>query len=123
MLFRSTGFGSPLAFPGGISGALVVGLMRNLLIKWNVKHVHLAGLTEPIGTVLIGAPLSSLLVQALIAAGTSFFSVAIPTLTWMSLFAASCIPGAVVGWLLILTLYKAGISYRNYIANPKTTSD
>jgi energy coupling factor transporter S component ThiW len=115
----ATGYGSPLAFPGGISGALIVGLVRNLLIKMKVKRVHLAALAEPLGTIFIGAPLSSLLVQALIAAGTTFFKVSIPTLTWMGLFAASCIPGAIIGWSLVLILEKAGFSYHNYLINPE----
>lgn len=110
----STGIGSPLAFPGGISGALIVGLTRNLLIKLNSKHVHFAGLSEPIGTIFIGAPLSNLLMQGLIAIGDPTFAAVKPVVVLMGIFAASCIVGAIIGWLLLIVMQKAGISYTNY---------
>ncbi len=91
----STGIGSILAFPGGMFGALIVGMVKLIITKWDGKKVKLAALTEPIGTVLIAAPISGVIVNT-----------SIPTMMW--LFALSCIPGCVMGWLLLYAVEKKG---------------
>src|SRR6056297_3485436 len=55
----STGIGTVLAFPGGLTGAFVVGLVQYTLKKREGIKTHWAALTEPIGTVFLGAIISS----------------------------------------------------------------
>jgi energy coupling factor transporter S component ThiW len=98
----SVGIGSILAFPGGMSGALTVGLARNLILKKFPKKIKFSAFAEPIGTVFIGATISS-------------FIIPVPMMTFWWLFALSCIPGALLGWLIIISLEKAG--YIDYFYN------
>ena len=98
------GIGSILAFPGGMSGALIVGLSRNLMIKLlkdrlSPKKLNYAALTEFIGTVFIGATISH-------------FIIPVPMLTFWWLFALSCVPGSILGWMVLETL--RGTSYYEY---------
>lgn len=91
------GVGTLLAFPGGIPGAIVVGLAyRTWRHSW-------AGLLEPLGTGPVGATLGSLLVAPL------FMGKAIPLATLLPLFLASSVPGAVLGWLVLQALARARI--------------
>ncbi len=91
------GVGTLLAFPGGIPGAIVVGLAyRTWRHSW-------AGLLEPFGTGPVGATLGSLLVAPL------FMGKAIPLATLLPLFLASSVPGAVLGWLVLQALARARI--------------
>ncbi len=99
------GLGSIHAFHGGISGAVVVGISAHILRKKKPKHVELAALTEPIGTVFIGGTIAYLIVP---------FGGIIGLLYWWGLFAASCIPGCILGYLMLKTLRKAGISWEDY---------
>ena len=55
----SLGIGSLYAFPGGISGAIVVGLIAELISKKNDKFRVHAALFEPVGTIFIGGTISS----------------------------------------------------------------
>jgi energy coupling factor transporter S component ThiW len=61
---NSLGIGTIYAFPGGIPGGIIVGLFYALFKKLlrSKKKVMFAALTEPIGTILIGATLSLFLV-------------------------------------------------------------
>lgn len=88
----SLGTGTLFAFPGSPFGAIAVGLAYMLLRRDE------AALFEPVGTVLIGAPLGALLISPFLgeSAGGAF--------ALMTLFAASCIPGAVIGYLLLKAL-------------------
>ncbi len=90
------GVGTPLAFPGGIPGALVVGLAYRV---WRRPWV---GLLEPLGTGPVGATLGALIVAPAV------MGKAIPLATLQSLFLASSIPGAVLGVLLLKVLERAG---------------
>ena len=91
------GSGSLHAFPGGIPGALVVGLVYKY-----VKNTDLAALTEPIGTVVIGATLSAFIVAPYLGHPQ--------VLTiWWTAFAASSIPCAVLGFIVLLALRGLGI--------------
>jgi energy coupling factor transporter S component ThiW len=92
------GLGTLYAFPGGIPGALVVGLLYRY-----VRRADVAGLAEPLGTVVIGATLSALVLapgqgHAL---ALSFFWVA---------FAASSIPGSVLGYVVLKAMRRLGVA-------------
>ncbi|MGH3089082.1 MAG: energy coupling factor transporter S component ThiW [Rubrobacteraceae bacterium] len=93
----SLGTGSLFAFPGSPFGAIVVGLAY-MLIKRDE-----AALFEPVGTVLIGATLGALLISPFIGeAAGGYAALAIS-------FALSSIPGAVVGYLVLKALRRAGV--------------
>ncbi len=97
-IFRSsTGFGTILAFPGGMCGALVVGLFQIILIRKKPKYVHYAALTEPIGTIFIGGTIAS-------------FIKILPFWTFWLGFAVSSIPGCILGWIILKILFRSGIS-------------
>ena len=92
------GLGTLYAFPGSIPGALVVGLLHRY-----VRATDYAGLAEPLGTVVVGATLSALLVapwqgQSLT---LSFFWVA---------FAASSIPGSILGVVVLKAMRYLGVA-------------
>lgn len=93
----SLGTGSLFAFPGSPFGALAVGLLYRF---WRRDE---AALSEPLGTVFVGAPLGALLISPLLeeAAGG--------LLALMAAFAASCVPGAIIGYVLLKALRRSGI--------------
>lgn len=90
----SLGTGSLFAFPGSPFGAIAVGLAYRLLRRDE------AALFEPVGTVLVGAPLGALLISPLIGESAGGL------VALMIAFAASCIPGAIIGYLLLKALRK-----------------
>jgi energy coupling factor transporter S component ThiW len=92
--------GSIHAFHGGMSGAVIVGLFSYILWKKTPKYVEVAALTEPIGTVFIGGTIAQII--APLGGIEGLF-------TWWGLFAASCIPGSIIGFIILLTLKKARI--------------
>jgi energy coupling factor transporter S component ThiW len=92
------GLGTLHAFPGGIPGALVVGLVYRY-----VKRTDLAALTEPLGTVVIGATISALVVAPYL--GKSFTIV-----FWWVAFGASSIPGSIIGFLALKSLRLTGMT-------------
>ncbi len=96
----SFSIGSIFAFPGGIPGALVVGLARYIFVgKFNSK-VHLAAFFEPLGTIFIGGTISAAMSIFL----PALSEISVFTLWW--LFALSCIPGAILGWLILVAIQK-----------------
>ena len=92
----SIGTGSLFAFPGSPFGAIAVGLAYKFLRRDE------AALFEPLGTVLVGAPLGALLISPFLgeAAGGLF--------ALMVAFALSSIPGTVIGYLVIKALRGTG---------------
>ena len=93
----ATGMGSIYAFPGSPFGALVVAFMYKLTKKDS------AALTEPVGTVVIGATISALLIAP-------FFTQNAPTVWFFwTAFAASCIPGAVLGYGIVKILRRTHV--------------
>mgnify|MGYP000005720816 CR=1 FL=1 len=96
MIRNALGLGTIYAFPGGIPGALVVGFLRNYL-----KNDY-AALTEPLGTVVIGATISALLFAPWQGHpfSLSFF--------WIA-FAASSIPGSILGFTVLKALRRTGV--------------
>ncbi len=93
---NAIGTGTLFAFPGGIPGALVVGLVYRWIRRdW-------AGLMEPIGTGFIGVPLIVLILGPIM--GKEFaFSLFFPV------FMVSSVPGTVLGYLLLKALRKAKV--------------
>jgi energy coupling factor transporter S component ThiW len=60
----SLGIGTIYAYPGGVFGGLVVGFAYRVLRRLlGGRRALISALTEPIGTLLIGAPLSLLIVS------------------------------------------------------------
>jgi energy-coupling factor transport system ATP-binding protein len=92
------GVGTLLAFPGGIPGALVVGIAHAL---WRRPW---AGLLEPLGTGILGATIGSFFVAPV------FMGRAFPVATLMPLFLASSVPGAILGVLALRALGRAGVT-------------
>jgi len=98
----SLAIGTVHAFHGGMSGAVVVGLFAYILWKKAPKYVELAALSEPIGTVFIGGTIAQLITPL----GSLF--------TWWGLFAVSCIPGSIIGFIILVTLKKANINREDF---------
>lgn len=90
------GTGTIFAFPGGIPGALVVGIVHRF---WPKDY---AAFTEPLGTGPIGASISAYLVAPWI--GKSM-----PFLTFQVAFLASSIPGCILGFLALRILRKTEV--------------
>lgn len=91
------GTGSLFAFPGSPFGAIAVGLAY----RWLKRDE--AALFEPLGTVLVGATLGALLISPFIGEATGgLVALAVS-------FALSSIPGAIVGYLLLKALRRAGV--------------
>jgi len=101
----SLAIGTIHAFHGGMSGAIVVGIFAYYLWKRTPKYVDLAALSEPIGTIFIGGTIAQLITPTG-GIGAIF--------TWWGLFAASCIPGCVIGFVILLALRKADISREDF---------
>lgn len=115
------GTGTVYAFPGGIPGGIVVGAAYWLLkrLKRNEKTRLISALTEPIGTLLIGVPLALFLVAPL--TSTQNYSIKLLDLTanegsmlsflilgfWWAL---SCVPGSIIGFIILMILKRIGIS-------------
>jgi energy coupling factor transporter S component ThiW len=84
--------GTLYAFPGGIPGAIVVGLVYRY-----VKETDLAAITEPLGTVVIGATLSALIFAPMQGHSLTLY------FFWVA-FAVSSLPGSVLGFIIIKAL-------------------
>lgn len=95
------GTGSLFAIPGSIFGALAVGFAY----RWLRRDA--AGLAEPLGTVLLGAPAGALLLAPFLGGATG------GVLALATAFALSSIPGAFVGYLLLKALRRAGFPARS----------
>ncbi len=104
----SLGIGSILAFPGGVSGAVITGTVAYVLRKKKPKYVDYASLMDPIGTVFIGGTISDFLLPIY---GVPTFQ---GILFWWGLFSLSCIPGAILGFLMLKVLKKAGITWKDF---------
>ena len=93
------GLGTIFAFPGGIPGALVVGFTYRYLLKRDY-----AALTEPIGTGLIGAALSALILGPMIGRTMALDAFIIA-------FSASSIPGSILGFVALLAIRRSGLFF------------
>jgi energy coupling factor transporter S component ThiW len=92
----SLGTGSLFAFPGSPFGAIAVGVAYRLLRRDE------AALFEPLGTVLVGATLGAFLISPFLGEAAGGL------LALMVAFALSSIPGAVIGYLVLKALRRAG---------------
>ena len=106
ILRYSLSIGSIHAFHGGISGALVVGTVAYIIKKKNPKYIALAALTEPIGTIFIGGTIAYIIAPI----GTVIEGL---SLYW-GLFALSCIPGCIIGFVILGILQAAGITWEDF---------
>ncbi len=101
----SFGIGSIHAFHGGISGAIIVGITAFILRKKKSSHVELAALAEPFGTIFIGGTIAYFIAPIGGIEGLLFY--------W-GLFALSCIPGCIMGYLMLKVLKRTGITWEDY---------
>ncbi|MDH7477700.1 MAG: energy coupling factor transporter S component ThiW, partial [Candidatus Bathyarchaeota archaeon] len=115
------GVGTIYAFPGGIPGGMVVGIIYWMLkhLKRSEKTALISALTEPIGTILIGAPLALCLIAPWI--GPQGYSatlldlianegLTVAFLTFGFWWALSCVPGSIIGFAILLILNRVGIN-------------
>ncbi|MFX0009277.1 MAG: energy coupling factor transporter S component ThiW [Candidatus Hermodarchaeota archaeon] len=103
----SFSLGTIHAFHGGISGAVVVGLIAYILKKKDPKYTIYAALFEPIGTVFIGGSIGYLVAPI----GSTVIS---GLLTYWWLFFLSSIVGTILGFLMLLILKRAGYTWENF---------
>lgn len=103
----SLGIGTIFSIPGGIPGGVIVGLSYWVLKRLGVKHRELAALTEPIGTIPIGGTLAVYIFAPLI--GREMILIPV----WM-LWSLSCLPGAVIGLLILEALRVAGFTRESF---------
>jgi energy coupling factor transporter S component ThiW len=96
---NALGTGTIFAFPGGIPGALIVGVIHRYLWKRDF-----AALTEPIGTT-IGAVISALLVLPL-ALQLGFTGLVLPLEAFIVAFLVSSVPGSILGLAVLLVVRK-----------------
>lgn len=108
ILRYSYGIGTIHAFHGGISGAFIVGVVAYVLRKKLPKYVELAALTEPLGTVFLGGTIGHLVAPI----GGLFVIESL--FTYWSLFALSCIPGSIMGFLILMVLKRARITWEDF---------
>jgi energy coupling factor transporter S component ThiW len=106
MLRFSTNIGSIHAFHGGITGALVVGTVSYLLRKRFPKYVEFAALFEPLGTVFLGGTIGHLISGNIFVIESLF--------TFWALFALSSIPGSIIGYIVLMALKPAKISWEDF---------
>jgi energy coupling factor transporter S component ThiW len=111
------GVGTIYAFPGGIPGGLVVGIVYWLLrfLGRSEKTSMVSALAEPIGTVLIGAPIALFLVAPWIGTQslmdlTTNEGLLMAFLIFGAGWTLSCVPGSIIGFSALLILHKVGIS-------------
>lgn len=98
LLRNLTGLGTPLAFPGGMIGALLAGIAYRLF-----KRTYAAALGEVLGTGVLGSLVSIWLVAPMLMGKTLALS------TLMLAFGLSTLSGSVLALLVLNLLEKAGI--------------
>lgn len=107
----SLGLGSLYAFPGHLSGAFIVSLTAHYLGKKYPRKIDLAALSEPIGTVFLGATIAYLIAPLI--GFTPDWNI-IFLLGYWSSWALSSIPGSIMGYIILKVLRKAGISREDF---------
>ena len=91
------GLGTLLAFPGGMIGAFLAGYAYH----WT-RNIYLGALGEVLGTGLIGATVSAVVV------GPVFLGKGMALSTFIIAFSASTIAGSIIGVAALLILRRAG---------------
>ncbi len=113
---NALGIGTVYAFPGGIPGGIVVGIVYWLLKRFRKsgKTALVAAFCEPIGTVFIGATLALYLVAPWIGDVKLLSQLnegpLIALLALWSGWALSSIFGGILGFVVLLILNQVGIS-------------
>ncbi|MGV9171801.1 MAG: energy coupling factor transporter S component ThiW [Promethearchaeia archaeon] len=105
LLRFSLGIGSIHAFHGGVGGAIVVGTIARLIWNRKSEFVKYAALTEPIGTIFLGGTIAQI-----IAPLGGFEGLYV----YWGLFAASCIPGSIIGFIVLKFLESSNITRKDY---------
>ncbi|MCE4624593.1 MAG: energy coupling factor transporter S component ThiW [Desulfurococcales archaeon] len=100
------GVGTVFSIPGGIPGALLVGIAAYLLRKAG-KPVEHAAWAEPLGTAAIGFFLAVYLVAPLVGVKEEMLAAGLIPI-WLVWFASS-ITGTVIGYAAVRALRKGGI--------------
>ncbi len=112
---NALGIGTIYAFPGGIPGGIVVGLVYLLTRRARRPVIrYLAALAEPIGTVLIGGTLSLAVIAPIIGDPRLLGAIAQYGLhqflpIFWSGWALSSIPGSISGYFILLALDRLGV--------------
>ena len=102
------GIGTIYSMPGGIPGALIVGLFYDIFKRTKLKNeAEIAALLEPIGTVLIGGTMALYIVAPII---NDLRTMAKPLLILWSGWAISSVPGSILGFIILQFLKKVNIS-------------
>lgn len=103
------GTGTFFAYPGGMPGGIVVGVVYMLLRKLigREKAILVSALMEPVGTVLVGGTISWFIVdpfsgRSIRAAFASIFAL---YYGWM----ISSLTGCVLGAIVVLALHRTGV--------------
>jgi len=104
----SIGIGTIHAFHGGLTGAFIVGIVSHFLRKKFPKYVELAAFTEPLGTVFLGGTIGHLIAPI----GGIFVIESL--FTYWSLFALSCIPGCIMGYIILIVLKQAKMTWEDF---------
>jgi energy coupling factor transporter S component ThiW len=99
ILRNALGTGTLLAFPGGMIGAFIAGYVYRY-----TRNIYLGALGEIIGTGLIGAVASALIVAPMFMGATMAMSALIIS------FSGSTIVGSIVGVLALKLLERAGFA-------------
>jgi len=112
------GVGTIFAFPGGVPGALVVGLAYELTKRFRSRYLHYsAALLEPVGTVIIGATMSLFIVAPLIGwrpllISVERYGVPLALLILWGGWAVSSVSGCFLGYFVVLGLDRVGLLVR-----------
>jgi energy coupling factor transporter S component ThiW len=103
---NALGVGTLFAFPGGIPGGLVVGSVYWMLkrFKRSEKTRVMSALTEPIGTLLIGVPISIFIFAPWLGQPIANF------LIFGAGWALSCILGSIIGFTVLMILDRLGVN-------------
>ncbi|MHA1669974.1 MAG: energy coupling factor transporter S component ThiW [Promethearchaeota archaeon] len=104
----ATLIGTIHAFHGGISGALIVGIISYILQKKKPKYAEYAAFVEPIGTVFIGGTIAEIIVPI-----SGVFSLEGLLLYW-SLFFLPSVVGCALGFIILKILKDSGYSWENF---------
>ncbi len=105
------GIGTIYSIPGGLPGGLVVGIVYMFLRKLGFRKKEIAAFTEPLGTVFIGGTLAVYLVAPL-TCDVKLLGALIPI--WIG-WAASSLPGSIIGFIVLEALKIAGIERETLI--------
>ena len=109
----SLGVGTIYSLPGGIPGAFLVGITRNILLRKDERRIIYATFMEPVGTVLIGGTISFFLIAPFI--GTEEVLTMLQRDPWTGLlwfwglWSLSSIPGTILGFTVISFLQKSRV--------------